>query len=30
VCREIVNERHKMLVEMAIGTGKTRTAAASL
>jgi hypothetical protein len=30
VCREIVNERHKMLVEMATGTGKTRTAAALL
>jgi type I site-specific restriction endonuclease len=30
VCREIVNERHKMLVEMATGTGKTRTTAALL
>lgn len=28
VCREIVNGRRKMLVEMATGTGKTRTAAA--
>jgi type I restriction enzyme, R subunit len=30
VCREIVNGRRKMLVEMATGTGKTRTAAALL
>jgi type I restriction enzyme R subunit len=30
VCREIVNGRSKMLVEMATGTGKTRTAAALL
>jgi type I restriction enzyme R subunit len=28
LCREIVNGRRKMLVEMATGTGKTRTAAA--
>lgn len=28
VCREVVNGRRKMLVEMATGTGKTRTAAA--
>jgi type I restriction enzyme R subunit len=30
LCREIVNGRRKMLVEMATGTGKTRTAAALL
>jgi len=30
VCREIVNGRRKMPVEMATGTGKTRTAAALL
>ncbi len=30
VCRDIVNGRRKMLVEMATGTGKTRTAAALL
>lgn len=30
VCREIVNGQRKMLVEMATGTGKTRTAAALL
>jgi type I restriction enzyme, R subunit len=30
ICREIVNGRRKMLVEMATGTGKTRTAAALL
>ncbi len=30
VCREIVNGRRKMLVEMATGAGKTRTAAALL
>ncbi len=30
VCREIVKGRRKMLVEMATGTGKTRTAAALL
>jgi type I restriction enzyme R subunit len=30
VCREIVNGRRKMLIEMATGTGKTRTAAALL
>lgn len=30
VCREIANGRRKMLVEMATGTGKTRTAAALL
>jgi len=30
VCREITNGRRKMLVEMATGTGKTRTAAALL
>jgi type I restriction enzyme R subunit len=30
LCREIVNGRRKLLVEMATGTGKTRTAAASL
>jgi type I site-specific restriction endonuclease len=30
VCDEIVNGRRKMLVEMATGTGKTRTAAALL
>ena len=30
VCREIVSGRRKMLVEMATGTGKTRTAAALL
>ncbi len=30
VCREIVGGRRKMLVEMATGTGKTRTAAALL
>ena len=30
VCREIVNGRCKMLVEMATGTGKTRTAATLL
>lgn len=30
VCREIVTGRRKMLVEMATGTGKTRTAAALL
>jgi type I restriction enzyme R subunit len=30
LCREMVNGRRKMLVEMATGTGKTRTAAALL
>jgi type I restriction enzyme, R subunit len=30
VCREIVGGRRKMLIEMATGTGKTRTAAALL
>jgi hypothetical protein len=30
LCQEIVNGRRKMLVEMATGTGKTRTAAALL
>jgi type I restriction enzyme R subunit len=30
VCREVINGRRKMLVEMATGTGKTRTAAALL
>ncbi|HVA79663.1 MAG TPA: DEAD/DEAH box helicase family protein, partial [Candidatus Binataceae bacterium] len=30
VCREIINGRRKMLVEMATGAGKTRTAAALL
>jgi type I restriction enzyme R subunit len=30
LCREIVNGRRKLLVEMATGTGKTRTAAALL
>jgi type I restriction enzyme, R subunit len=30
VCREIINGRRKMLVEMATGTGKTRTAAVLL
>lgn len=30
ICREIVNGRRKMLIEMATGTGKTRTAAALL